>query len=633
MRKQEEGKKSVRILIENREYTSWTFQDPDTNTECPRTGILANIDPVKHRLFTKDVFCVSSEDDVKIKMVHSLVRTATSLAGVLQLHDNKTYGRTPNNRLLYKCIPDDKRLPAFLVPYDQKIGFSKTALNKYIVFRFFQWDTEKHPYGIIEETLGNVDRLDAFYEYQLYCKSLHTSITAMTHNARIALNRKSNEDYVEQIRRNPDFQIRDFTSDYVFTIDPPNSLDFDDGFSISHYPDPDTNLIQSTKFILRIYIANVHVWLETLGLWNSFSQRVSTIYLPDRRRPMLPTVLSDALCSLQEGHDRFAFVMEIVVDLSGETVQEEVPRFYNANIRVAKNYRYEEPDLLRDPHYDAFLEATQCLDRFDRKSAHTTIANSHDLVAFWMIRMNCYCGRELAGKKTGIFRSAIFTDPGAGPGDDSSNAPNALPLSEDTRRVIRMWNNTTGQYLAYSESAILSHELMNVNTYIHITSPIRRLVDLLNQMIFCSTLLNISLSADASAFLVEWIEQMEYLNTSMRSIRKVQTDCDLLTRCVKDPNIMSGVHEGVMFDRMVKSDGSISYMVYLEKWKMLSRITTRRQDLPNYSRAEFNVFLFEEEDMTRRKIRLTLVDPTTYAITDVDVDTETIVSSHNYTAK
>ena len=32
---------------------------------------------------------------------------------------------------------------------------------------------------------------------------------------------------------------------------------------------------------------------DHLNIWESFSRRVSTIYLPDRKRPMLPTILSD----------------------------------------------------------------------------------------------------------------------------------------------------------------------------------------------------------------------------------------------------------------------------------------------------------------------------------------------------
>ena len=53
--------------------------------------------------------------------------------------------------------------------------------------------------------------------------------------------------------------------------------------------------------------------MDVLNLWDSFSQRISTIYLPDRKRPMLPTILSDCLCSLQEKTTRIAFTMDIFI--------------------------------------------------------------------------------------------------------------------------------------------------------------------------------------------------------------------------------------------------------------------------------------------------------------------------------
>ena len=63
------------------------------------------------------------------------------MPGVLLLDGNKTYGRQKNGnkikqgKLLYKCIPDDMRLPAFLVPYEIKnMGFSKVFKNLYVLF-------------------------------------------------------------------------------------------------------------------------------------------------------------------------------------------------------------------------------------------------------------------------------------------------------------------------------------------------------------------------------------------------------------------------------------------------------------------------------------------------------------------
>lgn len=580
---------TYRILIDDRNYNIWSFRDPGTNADLIENAELSEIHPAKNRLFTGDIFTILGTDILPIcQIVNSSIRTAKMLAGVLQLSANKTYGLSENKkRLLYKCIPDDKRLPAFLVPYEPKVGFSKVLSNKYVVFRFDQW-TDTHPQGKLVEVIGDVSCLDAFYEYQLYCKSLHISIAEITNNAKVALKRSPIQSYIEQIRQNQVYSIHDriLIDRDIFTIDPPNSLDFDDGFSIRPHP---TNSEYRT---ISVYIANVYVWLEVMGLWNSFSQRVATIYLPDHRRPMLPTILSDDLCSLQADRDRFAFTMDLTVIFeTGEILFDET-RFSNTLIRVAKNYRYEDRELLYDPYYQELATITRKMDK--------TVVNSHDVVSFWMIQMNTICAQYLAKKQVGIFRAVSFTGP-------MQNLDSVVENME-TKRIINMWNNTSGQYIAFSSNAILSHEIMDKKSYIHITSPIRRLVDLLNQMIFVKELMGIRISDDAFAFLTKWLGQLDYLNASMRSIRKIQTDCDVLYKCTTNPEIMSELHKGIIFDKVCKNDGSglRTYMVYLEKLKMLNRITIS-QDLLNYQSLNFKMFLFEDEDQCKRKIKLQLM--------------------------
>ena len=145
---------------------------------------------------------------------------------------------------------------------------------------------------------------------------------------------------------------------------------------------------------------------------------------------------------------------------------------------------------------------------------------------------------------------------------------------------------------------------MNLKSYIHITSPIRRLVDLLNQMIYMEHFSLIeNISEDARNFLNNWIEQLEYLNTSMRSIRKIQTDCNLLNKCYNQPELLNEKYEGVIFDKIMKNNGLFSYMVYLKSLKLLSRITSNI-DVEDYTTHEFKIFLFEDEDKTKKKIRL-----------------------------
>ena len=100
---------------------------------------------------------------------------------------------------------------------------------------------------------------------------------------------------------------------------------------------------------LSIYISNVTLWIDSLNLWDSFSRRISTIYLPDKKRPMLPTILSDCLCSLQENVTRIAFVMDIFIK-NDEIIDIQ---YVNSFVKVIKNYCYEEPKLLSNKKYGA----------------------------------------------------------------------------------------------------------------------------------------------------------------------------------------------------------------------------------------------------------------------------------------
>ena len=133
----------------------------------------------------------------------------------------------------------------------------------------------------------------------------------------MVLNKVPHVEFIKNIQENGRYQLEDRRGLKIITIDPPNSSDFDDGFGIVEYNETGIQI----GWRISIYIANVFLWLEALDLWKTFSHRVSTIYLPDRKRPMLPTVLSDTLCSLQENQDRFALAMDVYVDMEGNFIE------------------------------------------------------------------------------------------------------------------------------------------------------------------------------------------------------------------------------------------------------------------------------------------------------------------------
>jgi exoribonuclease R len=230
------------------------------------------------------------------------------------------------------------RIPPFLIPYEIKhVGFSKVFTNIYVTFKFVDWN-EKHPHGLITQSIGEVDVLDNYYEYQLYCKSLHASIQKFQKETTKALQQSSHDELIQNIRvKYPGIEDRTNQEWHILTIDPAKSMDFDDAFSIKEVDE-----IQQ----LSIYISNVTIWMEVLHLWDSFSRRISTIYLPDRKRPMLPTILSDCLCSLQEKNVRIALVMDIFVRKNTDIILDV--KYSNCFIKVFKNYVYEESSLLKN---------------------------------------------------------------------------------------------------------------------------------------------------------------------------------------------------------------------------------------------------------------------------------------------
>ena len=128
-----------KISIDMRNYASWKTYNANTMEPL----LLDNLNPIEHKLFSNDVFTYNKG---RTEIIHSTTRLHENIPAVLILEDNKTYGRekkstdgqNKNNthstgKLLYKCIPDDSRIPIFLVPYQMKtMGFSKNFTNLYV---------------------------------------------------------------------------------------------------------------------------------------------------------------------------------------------------------------------------------------------------------------------------------------------------------------------------------------------------------------------------------------------------------------------------------------------------------------------------------------------------------------------
>lgn len=133
------------------------------------------------------------------------------------------------------------------------------------------------------------------------------------------------------------------------------------------------------------------------------------------------------------------------------------------------------------------------------------------------------------------------------------------------------------------------------------------MVDLLNIIKFQETI-NIHRNEKAIQFYQRWTndEAFEYINTTMRSIRKVQNDCSLLKLCTSDENIMNAEHDAFIFDKITRNDLLFQYMVYIPDINMVNRVTSRH-DIDNYSCRKCKLYLFTDEIRLKTKIRISLL--------------------------
>jgi len=606
-----------KLIVKDRKYTEW-----EVVSFLNDQNILPVIfNPIESKLFHEDVF---SFQENTLNCLKSPVREKPFFTGVLVLTGNKTYGRRKNqvtmktDKMLYKCVPNDPFLPSFLIPYEIKqMGFSKLFTNLYVTFKYDHWE-EKHPYGTLLQVIGQVNDLPAFYEYQLYSKGLHTSINKFEKDTTKAVQKtcENNEDLFKKIREK--YSLEDRTKNTnVFTIDPEGSIDFDDAFSIQlltnkeNKEEKDNLNVDRTSVLLSIYISNVSLVLDTLELWESFAQRISTIYLPDKKRSMLPSLLGDHLCSLREKTTRVAFTMDVYIDIfeqKGDTnpeIQVQKIEFKNSLIEVKKNYIYEEPNLLNNLNYLLLLDTVRRLSKEPNYTYIPTINDSHDVIAFLMIWMNHECSKDFLAFNNGIFRSAT----------SSSESPKVSPIVVEKKSAVFnesvcLFTLYAGKYIngeQISSKQELRHDSLNLDTYLHITSPIRRLVDLLNLIKIQENRKMVCLSSRGQIFYQRWINQMDFVNDNTKKIRKVQNQCTLLELITNQPTSLEKKYDGIVFHRKEKGLGMYSYEVTLPELKIFSKIVTSNL-LDEYSSHLFQIYVFQDEESFQKKIRLQLLE-------------------------
>ncbi|MEX0777311.1 MAG: VacB/RNase II family 3'-5' exoribonuclease [Phycisphaeraceae bacterium] len=303
-------------------------------------------------------------DHVRAKVVHEPRRgkdTGKSpyvghIVEIIQRADRKYVGNLRKLGSQWVVEVDGKALRDPVIVRDPHAKNAKSGDK--VVVELIEYPKEDKPaQGVITEVLGEQGEPDVETLAVMRAHGLREGFPSeVVENARAAV--LGFDDAAVPADR------EDLTGQFILTIDPPDAKDYDDAISIRRLEREGDAVYE-----LGVHIADVAYFvrpgspLDTEGY-----TRGNSTYLPRRVVPMLPEVLSNGVCSLQEGVNRFTLSAFMRYDAQGNVQDQRISR---SVIRSAKRLTYIEAQLLIDDNLREAIKHTKSEPKYPRQTIPT----------------------------------------------------------------------------------------------------------------------------------------------------------------------------------------------------------------------------------------------------------------------
>lgn len=271
-------------------------------------------------------------DRVLIDIIEEKNRVKNAEAKVVKIlkHEKDTMvGIFQHNKNFGFVVPDDRNFGTDIFIAKKDIG--KARNNHKVLVKITKYPTEgKKAEGKILEVLGNVneagvDMLSLIKEHNLPS----TFPEPVVQEAKHFENKVDKKDIPHRV----DFRDRE-----IFTIDGEDAKDLDDAVRVKK--------LQNGNYKLEVHIADVSYYVRENSLLDGEALiRGTSIYMLGRVIPMLPRELSNGICSLNAGEDRFTLSCIMEIDKKGNVISSEIVK---GIINVTQRMSYTDVQAILD---------------------------------------------------------------------------------------------------------------------------------------------------------------------------------------------------------------------------------------------------------------------------------------------
>ena len=254
---------------------------------------------------------------------------------IVKRSENRVVGELKQSEGKWFVLPDGKQLTQPIIIRD--VGSAGAKTDTKVVVEITKYpEPGQLPVGVIVEEIGPAGPLAIETRAIIIAHGLTEEFPqAALDEARAAVAAFDPEDATGR---------EDITSLTIITIDPDTARDYDDAISIQVNPDG--------TWTTGIHIADVSHFVPEGGeLDASARSRATSVYFPRKVLPMLPEVLSNGVCSLQEGVKRFCKSAFITYDQDAQVVNTRVAETV---ICSTKRLTYTQAQDICDGKNDGF---------------------------------------------------------------------------------------------------------------------------------------------------------------------------------------------------------------------------------------------------------------------------------------